>query len=135
MVITHEMKVIDQICERVAVIDSSHIAELGRVAEVFTNPQSEIARQLIIPQGRVALDTVGGRKLRLTFDGAFSNAPVISEMVLECQAPVNILFADTKEYEGVVYGHMIIELPGDPRQADKIIAWLKNSKINWREEM
>ena len=134
IVITHEMKVIDQICERVAVIDSSHIAELGKVADVFTNPRSDIARQLILPQDRPTLDTVGGRKLRLTFDGNFTNAPVISEMVLECQAPVNILFADTREYEGVVYGHMIIELPGDSRQADKMVAWLKNSNINWREE-
>ena len=55
-------------------------------------------------------------------------------MVLECQAPVNILFADTKEYEGSIYGHMIVELPSDQRQADKIIAWLGNSKVVWKEE-
>ena len=80
------------------------------------------------------LDTKGGRRLRLTFNGEYSNAPVISDMVLECQAPVNILFADTKEFEGVIYGHMIIELPNDPRQAEKIIVWLKNSQVKWREE-
>ena len=48
---------------------------------------------------------------------------------------VNILFADTKEFEGAIYGHMIIELPNDPRQADKITAWLKNSRVEWREEV
>ncbi|MEA5152565.1 MAG: ATP-binding cassette domain-containing protein [Oscillospiraceae bacterium] len=135
VVITHEMKVIDQICDRVAVIDQSRIAEEGRVSDVFTNPRSQIARDLIIPQGRAVLDTKGGRRLRITFNAAYSNAPVISEMVLECQAPVNILFADTKEFEGAIYGHMIIELPNDPRQADKITAWLKNSRVEWREEV
>ena len=134
VVITHEMKVIDQICDRVAVIDPSRIAEEGRVSQVFTNPKSQIARDLIIPKDRAVLDTKGGRRLRLTFNGEYSNAPVISDMVLECQAPVNILFADTKEFEGVIYGHMIIELPNDPRQAEKIIVWLKNSQVTWKEE-
>ena len=135
IVITHEMKVIDQICDRVAVIDQSHIAEEGRVSQVFTNPQSQIARDLIIPRDRAVLDTEGGRKLRLTFNNEYSNAPVISNMVLECQAPVNILFADTKQFEDHIYGHMIIELPSDPRQADKILVWLKGSNIEWREEV
>ena len=134
VVITHEMKVIDQICDRVAVIDQSRIAEEGRVSDVFTNPKSQIARELIIPRDRAVLDTTGGRRLRLTFDGEHSNAPIISEMVLECQAPVNILFADTKEFEGVIHGQMIIELPKDQHQADKIIVWLRNSQIKWREE-
>ena len=134
VVITHEMKVIDQICDRVAVIAPSRIAEEGKVSEVFTNPKSQIARDLIIPKERTVLDTTGGRRLRLTFEGEYSNAPVISEMVLECQAPVNILFADTKEFEGVIHGQMIIELPKDQHQADKIIVWLRNSQIKWREE-
>ncbi len=134
IVITHEMKVIDQICDRVAVIDRSRIAEMGKVSDVFINPQSEIARELILPQDRAAIDTSGGKKLRLTFDGEYSTSPLISRMTLECQAPVNIIFADTKEYKNIIYGHMIIELPNDPHQADKIISWLKNSPIKWKEE-
>ena len=135
VVITHEMKVIDQICDRVAVIDHSRIAEEGKVSEVFTSPQSQIARDLIIPRDRAALDTKSGRKIRLTFGGSYSQEPVISNLVLECQAPVNILFADTKEFEGVIYGHMIVELPSDPKQAEKILVWLKNSPVEWREEV
>ncbi len=49
LVITHEMKVIHEICNRVAVIDQSHIVEMGDVQEVFDNPRSEIARRLIRP--------------------------------------------------------------------------------------
>ena len=134
IVITHEMKVIDQICDRVAVIDHSQIAESGKVSEVFTNPQSQIARELILPQDRTVIETSGGKKLRLIFDGMQSNEPVISNMTLDCQAPVNILFADTKDFDGIVYGHMIIELPTDPHQAEKVITWLKNSPVKWKEE-
>ena len=134
VVITHEMKVIDQICDRVAVIDQSRIAEVGKVSEVFTNPKSGIARELILPQDRAALDTVGGQKIRLIFDGNHSQEPLLSKLILECQAPINIIFADTKEYEGAIYGHMIVELPSDYRQADKIISWLRSSPIKWKEE-
>ena len=134
VVITHEMKVIDQICDRVAVIDQSRIAEMGKVSDVFTNPRSQIARELILPQDRAAIDTTGGKKIRLIFDGFQSQEPVISRMTLDCQAPVNIIFADTKEFEGTIYGHMIVELPNDENQASKILAWLKNSPVKWKEE-
>ena len=133
VVITHEMKVIDQICDRVAVIDHSHIAEEGRVSEVFTNPRSEIARDLIIPKERTVLETEGGRRLRLTFDGETTSGPHIAEMILACQAPVSILQASTKELDGVIYGYTIIELPTDPHQADKILVWLQNSGIRYKE--
>ena len=134
VVITHEMKVIDQICDRVAVIDNSRIAELGKVSDVFTNPRSDIARELILPQDRAALDPTGGKKLRLIFDGQSTREPVIAKMILDCQAPVSILFADTREYEGAIYGHTIVELPADERQADKVLSWVKNSGLSWKEE-
>ena len=133
VVITHEMKVIDQICDRVAVIDHSHIAEEGKVSEVFTNPRSEIARNLIIPRERTVLETEGGKRLRLKFDGDTTSGPHIAHMVLDCQAPVSILMANTKELDGVIYGYTIIELPTDPHQADKIILWLRNSGIAFEE--
>ena len=135
IVITHEMRVIDQICDRVAVIDKSCIAEEGRVADVFTNPKSDIARELVLPQERPVLDpTTGGRKLRLIFNGEDTQKPVISEMILACRVPVNVLFADTKSVEGAAYGHMILELPNDEHDAEKVVSWLKNSGLTWKEE-
>ena len=134
VIITHEMKVIDRICDRVAVIDHSQIAEEGRVADVFADPRSQIARELILPQERKALETTGGRRLRLIFGGAASRQPIISRLSLECQAPVNILFADTREYQGTVFGHMIVELPNEERDAERIIAWLNTNNVQWEEE-
>ena len=135
IVITHEMKVIDQICDRVAVIDKSCIAEEGRVADVFTSPKSDIARELVLPQERPVLEpTTGGRKVRIIFNGVNTQKPVISEMILACRVPVNVLFADTKSVEGAAYGHMIFELPNDEHDAEKVISWLKNSGLTWKEE-
>ena len=135
IVITHEMKVIDQICGRVAVIDNSKIVEIGDVSDVFTSPKSEIARSLILPQAK-AMDSISdGRRLRIVFNGEASSRPIISNMILECQVSVNILFADTKDIEGKVYGHMIIEIPDDGRQEDRVCSYLKSYNLSFTKEV
>ncbi len=134
VVITHEMKVIDKICDRVAVIDKSEIAEIGRVAEIFTMPKSDIAKELILPSSMAVGAVTGGEKLRIVFNGEASTLPVISNLVLECQVPVNILFADTKDFDGKAYGQMIIQLPDDARKSERVITYLKNKKISFLKE-
>lgn len=135
VIITHEMKVIDQICDRVAVLDHSRIAEEGKVSDVFTNPRSPIARELILPGNRSSLMEHGGRRVRLTFRAETSQQPVISQMVLECGCPVNILYADMKKLDSEMYGQMLLELPPSERDAEKVISWLKNSPVEWQEEV
>ena len=60
VIITHEMKVIDRICDRVAVLDQSRVVEEGAVSEVFTNPRSTIAKELILPDSRVGISAGSG---------------------------------------------------------------------------
>ena len=47
----------------------------------------------------------------------------------------NILFADTRIYDSVLHGHMVVELPNDSRDANKIITWLVNNDMKWKEEI
>lgn len=132
IVITHEMKVIDTICDRVAVIDNSRIAEVGKVSEVFANPRSEIARELILPDHIPSVS--GGSKLRIIFDGEASERPVLANLIMECQITVNILYADTRDNGGRAYGQLLIQLPDDPRQKEKAVAWLKANNMRFTEE-
>ena len=122
IVITHEMAVIEEICQRVAIIDSSRIAEVGAVDDVFTRPQSAMAKQLIYPDGKRRALATGKRYCRIVFDGNSSFEPIVSNMVLECKAPVNIMFADTKNIDGKAYGQMILQLPEDERAAKRALA-------------
>ena len=81
-----------------------------------------------------AAQTSGGAQLRIIFSGENAKQPVLSQLTLECQVPVNILFADTKEVEGKAYGQMLLELPCDEGQAEKVRSWLRSSGIQWKEE-
>jgi D-methionine transport system ATP-binding protein len=133
IVITHEMSVIEEICNRVAIIDQSHIAEIGKVEEVFVRPKSRIARQLVF-SGEPHIDTfVGEHKCRIIFDGRTSFEPVIANMVLECKTPVNILFADTRDIDGKAYGQMIIQLPDEEASRKRIYYYLTSNQIPYEE--
>ena len=134
IVITHEMRVIEKICDRVAIINNSVIEEIGKVSDIFTHPESEIGKKLVLPESSKTSFTTKGEKIRLIFDGTSTKEAVISSMILECQAPINILFADTKILEGVTYGHMIIELPSDKMLQEKIISWLDANHQQYRKE-
>lgn len=133
IVITHEMSVIEEICNRVAIIDASRIAEVGDVEEVFMRPKSKIAKQLVFSGANHIESFVGEDKCRIIFDGRTSFEPVIANMVLECRTPVNILFADTKDIDGKAFGQMVIQLPEDETSKKRIFAYLETNKIPHEE--
>lgn len=135
IIITHEMDVIERICHRVAVLDKSHVAEMGYVTDVFTDPQSDIARELVLPKILSALNQTTGYALRLVFNGESSEKPIVSSLVTECSAPVSILFADIKELDGKNYGQMLIVLPRDATEAlEKVSDWLTKNRVKFSLE-
>ena len=124
--------VIEQICNKVAVIDKSRIVEEGSVREIFANPQSDMARQLILPKGAIkSIDDFV--TIRLVFDGLSSYQPVIANLVMECNVPVNIMYADTKDVNGTAAGEMIIQVPEG--SLDKVRGYLQRTGIKYKEEM
>ncbi len=133
IVITHEMAVIEAICDRVAIIDQSHIAELGTVSETFSEPKSRIGRQLILGDAVNQVKFSDSRQLRIIFDGRESTEPVISNLVLACKVPINIMYAATKDINGTAMGQMIIQIPEDETDANRIINYLKSIQVPFEE--
>lgn len=131
VVITHEMKVIDKICDRVAVLDQSTVAELGNVRDVFAAPQSAIAKKLVLPEAKAVDEVTGEGRVRIVFNGENSLKPVIANLILECGVPVNILHADTRDIDGRAYGQILLGLPDDEKSAEKVCAYLNANGIQF----
>lgn len=133
IVITHEMAVIEAICDRVAIIDRSQIAEVGNVSDIFSEPKSRIGRQLILGDAvtNVAFDK--SKKVRITFDGRESMEPVIANMILASKVPVNILYASTRDIGGKAVGQMIVQLPENESDANRALNYLKSVQILFEE--
>lgn len=128
VVITHEMKVVEQICDHVAVMSDGEIKEEGTVHDVFLKPQSETAKRLIEPDES---SSVRRREntLRLAFTGDESGDPVISDMTLKCGVMVSILAANTEDIGGKTFGQMLIELPTDLKVRKSVEEYLDGRGI------
>ncbi len=133
IVITHEMRVVEQICNRVAVMDGGKVVETGLVRDVFLAPQSQTARDLILPGVSLTPAAHGPRVIRVVFDGQSSFEPVIANLILECRTSVNILGADTKNLEGKAYGQMLLQLPEAEPEQQRITDYLTLHHIKFEE--
>ncbi len=134
VVITHEMSVVQQICDRVAVLDAGSLVEQGTVKEIFTSPKTEAAKRLIHGNNIKPVDEVTSKRMiRIVFDGQSSYEPVIGNVTLMFNTPVNIMYADTKDIGGSAVGEMILQLPDDPVTAQRMIDYLKERKLGVEE--
>ncbi len=128
VVITHQMSVVREICNRVAILKDGVVADEGLVSDIFTNPKSAVARELILGDSGNDLRTKSsntpeeiqsGEKIRIVFSENSAFEPVIANLVLTFGEPVNILRADTKNVGGVAKGEMILEfLKGSTQTAE-----------------
>ena len=132
VIITHQMSVVTEVCKKVAIIDSGRLVEEGYVEKIFEHPESDAAKELI--SGREIkytpierLDTE--RKIRIVFQENSAYEPVIANMVLKLQTPINILRADTRNVNGRAVGEMILGLPGRHDKQGEIIEYLKETGI------
>lgn len=133
IIITHEMMVIEAICNRVAIIADSQIAEIGLVKDIFAKPKTQAGKKLVYPDGESDARKSGSRCIRIVFDGHSSTEPVIANMILDCKEVVNIMYANTKDINGTATGEMVLQLPDDTKAYEKILAYLQARNIQVTE--
>ena len=126
IIITHQMSVIEQICHRVAILDSGCVAEIGKVERVFSNPQSKAGRRLVSPEVAVPLSTWDGPVARIAFNGNMSEEPIIASVAMELKIKVSILGAATRNVDGKAFGTMLVSLPDDKKDRQAVLDYLNS---------
>ena len=136
VIITHQMSVVTEICNRVAIIDNGRLVEEGAVDTIFENPQSDAAKELIsgkdlrfTPLKKYETDN----RIRIVFKENSAYEPVISNLILKFQKPVNILKADTRNVNGKAVGEMILSVPDDAITRDEMISYLEEEGLTVTE--
>ncbi len=138
VVITHQMSVVEEICSRVAILDHGSVVEEGAVSSVFTAPQSEAARRLVFPNipCEASIETPGEHRIRVVFNGAqAAGTPLIARLAMELNVAANILGASTRSIGGRAYGNMLLSIPGDREQMDRVIQYLQSTDDIFAEEV
>lgn len=135
IIITHQMSVIEQICNRVAILDHGCVAEIGSVEKVFSNPKSKAGRRLVSPDKALPVADWEVPVARLAFNGAMVEEPVIATLAAKKQILVSILGADTRNVDGKMFGTMLISLPENPQQKLTALEYLNSQPGVTAEEV
>jgi ABC-type metal ion transport system, ATPase component len=130
IIITHQMSVVEEVCNRVAILDDGSVVEEDTVDAIFANPKSSAAKRLVIPEGSEEVLTAvpAGQCIRILFNGASATStPLIAKMAIEENITASILSASTRSVGEKVYGNMLLSIPGDGEQLQKAITYLKKT--------
>ncbi len=127
IVITHQMSVVQEICNRVAILENGEVVEEGDVSEVFSSPKAAATRSLVFPEMADSISDFaqGGQHVRIIFNGAnASKEPLIASMAVDCGILASILGASTRSIGDKAYGYMILDIPGGPDQLATAVKYL-----------
>ena len=127
VLITHEMAVIHEICNRCVVLEDGKLVEENTVEELFRHPRTNAARRLIFNSTNQVKSMSGGRLLRIAFEEKNTTEPVIANLILEFKTPVNILESNISYINGKSRGQMMVQLPDDEKLSEKMIKYLMDS--------
>lgn len=143
VIITHEMNVIQKICNHVAVMDYGEVVETGTVIQVFSDPQSDIARRFVgnlirdvIPEplvGSIRGETRNKRLLRIKLENKDSTEPLLWAINKKCDVETNILYCTINVIQGIVVGIMLVLFIGPDEEIEKAKSYIKEVGEEYRE--
>lgn len=129
IIITHQMSVVEKVCNKVAILDNGSIAEEGSVNDVFTMPKSAAAKRLVFssnPDDNVP-SHLSQNSVRVIYNGAaVAGTPIIARMAMDKKLEANILYAQTKCIGDKVFGNMILGINGGDEQLEAAVEYLEN---------
>ena len=130
VVITHQMSVVEEICDHVAILDGGVVVEQGEVKEIFANPKTAAAKRLVAPNGGSAARDLSSfapddHVVRVTFNGSSAAKPLVASLAAEKGILVSVLSADTRDLSGQCYGSMLLKLPADLDEAKQAAAYMR----------
>nr|WP_245350092.1 methionine ABC transporter ATP-binding protein [Cytobacillus eiseniae] len=143
LIITHEMAVIREICDRVAVIEAGKIIEEGTVFNVFSSPKTDTARNFVssvmndqIPDSikEIIEKNDGLQKVfRIQFIGQTAGQPLLSQVAKKFDIHINVLFGNITELQGTPFGNLIVEFQGADREINRALMYINQEKVSIKE--
>jgi D-methionine transport system ATP-binding protein len=131
-IITHQMEVIKNICDRVAILENGLVVEQGNVIDVFAEPKTAAAKKMLQSYLHLELPEYlrqGGTIIRLVFIGKHANEPIVANLLERFKVTVNILQADLEQVHGATMGFMLCKFSGTTSGIAQAIEYLKELNI------
>ncbi|KOS61694.1 ATP-binding cassette domain-containing protein [Lysinibacillus agricola] len=136
LLITHEMNVIQKICDDVSVLESGKVVEYGSAIELFSKPQHLTTRKFLntISQRNLSPSlikqlNVSGSVIRLTFLGESTGKPLLAEVSKVYDVQPNILTANIIELKNGIVGNIVVHLHGEAHVVEKALNYFTENGV------
>ncbi|UJF26400.1 methionine ABC transporter ATP-binding protein [Planococcus sp. 107-1] len=143
LLITHEMGVIREICDKVAVLEAGKVIEQGSVYEVFTNPKQPTTQRFVrsvmndeLPESlltKIQDPTQNHSIYRVQFTGTSVGQPLMSRVSREFNLDLNVLFGNITELQGEPYGNLIVEFSGSLSEIQRALTAIRSDSVKVEE--
>ncbi len=137
VLITHQMEVIKQICNKVAVLEEGCIVEEGPVGQIFAEPKHSTTKRFLqnslheLPERFFKEPLPTRRLLRLSFKGEAASKPVIAQMIRKFEIDVNILLGWLDNLQTHVVGTLVIEVNGSQEKIEQALSFLSENDVHF----
>lgn len=131
LMITHEMNVVREVCDRIAVMESGRVIEKGSIFDLFSNPQHPTTQNFVrtVMENDIPASILNGIEergasrniYRVTFVDESAGQPVLSQVAKKFDVEVNVLFGQITELQGIPFGHLVVELQGESQEVLRVI--------------
>ncbi len=136
VVITHEMDVIKNICNKVAVMENGVIVEEGKVIDIFTNPKTNTAKKFLKEENiniskDIGLNNKGVKEkiLKISFLGEKAHEPILSNMVKRYHVDANIIAGNIESIQDTYFGNLVVKVSGTEEAVTSSLHYLKENKL------
>ncbi|WP_026476894.1 methionine ABC transporter ATP-binding protein [Alkaliphilus transvaalensis] len=140
LLITHEMNVIQKVCDRLAVMENGVVVEEGSLLEIYASPKHETTKKFInsqfpndLPKGLIQQERKVGEVITLSFVGEVTSQPILAALAKEFHVYPNILSGSIIQLKEHQYGRLIVNIQGDGEETAKAVAYLKDRNIQIEE--
>ena len=125
VVVTHQMEVVKDICQRVAVMESGKVSAIGKVEDLFLNPANSLKKLI----GEDELEILPkGINIRIFFTKDYSNQTIITTMSKDLNVDFSIVWGKLENFSGNVLGSLVINI--NPQDKENIESYLVNKGLN-----
>lgn len=139
--ITHELSVIQRLCDRVAVMQDGQIVEQGPVVDVFTQPRSTITKSFVQDSAKYKLPAKflqtlpeEGVLIHCTFVGISSTKPALAHVATTFGVVPNIIAGGIDQFKNESVGNLLVHLEGEPDKVTAAINYLSGQGIIVKKE-
>ena len=136
VMITHQMEVVKDICDRVAIMEDGLVIEENTVENLFREPKTKTAQAFInsmqtnVEEEIINPEDFTGKIIRLSFLEDSAKKPIVSKVIRNFDIDVNILSGNINKLQESSVGHLILELIGEEAEINKALSFLENENVH-----